>query len=429
MGLGKTYQALHAVADSGLGRVLVVCPSAVKYNWRREAFMHFGASSTVLEGRKPAQGTSPPATPITVINYDILGGWLPWIKAAKFDICLADECQAIKNIDAECTQAMFNLTEYIPHIIAMSGTPATNRVAELWPVLKIIRPDVFGNMRAFMDQYTYPTWTQYGWDYRGAKNLNILNPLLLNTLLLRRRKTLLNLPPKYRHAHLLSMQDPAEYKFAKQDFIGWMRATYGAESEQVKKAQKNKAILKGGYLLRLLAKQKLWHLTQALQHWSTLHPQGKAIVSAIHTPMLDALCRRVPQQGQQYIRIDGSVPAKERLNLVQQFQNDPRCRWAFGQIEAMGVGLTMTAADAVFITELPWAPATLTQLEDRAWRLGRTAPVDVHYMLTGGTVEVPLCTLLQSKQTNVQTVLDGPVNELDLDLTDVVERMIASGKY
>jgi SNF2 family DNA or RNA helicase len=219
------------------------------------------------------------------------------------------------------------------------------------------------------------------------------------------------------------MQDPDEYRFARQDFVGWVRATYGAESEQARKAQKNKALTRGGYLLRLLARQKLWHLTHSLQHWAEAYPNNKAIVSAIHTPMLDALCRRVPN-GQQYIRIDGSVPAKERLALVQRFQNDPKCRWAFGQIEAMGVGLTMTAADAVFITELPWAPATLTQLEDRAWRLGRTAPVDIHYMLTGGTVEVPMCTLLQTKQAHVQTVLDGPVNELDLDLTDVVERML-----
>lgn len=89
MGLGKTIQALYWIRKIRFHRpVVIVCPSSMKYTWQREASLHFNMRTEVLEGRTPAKRLP---GEIVIINYEILGNWLPLLLKAAPRCVVLDE--------------------------------------------------------------------------------------------------------------------------------------------------------------------------------------------------------------------------------------------------------------------------------------------------------------------------------------------------
>lgn len=423
MGLGKTFQALYWLARNTRPRwpALVVCPASVKYNWRNEAYDHFRIASTVIEGHAPDRigGIFNPSTPpITIINYDLLQSWAPALRAMKFKSVIYDEVHAFQNSESIRTTVATDFSHTIPGRLGLSGTPLTNRPADLWPILNILNPSIYPSWDVYAQRYTFPRLTRYGWTFEGGRNLDELNATLLRTIMIRRRKSILKLPGKFRHIRMVEMLDPGEYYEASNNFLHWLGKQFaGKARSRVTKAKKAEKLVKVGYLLRLAAKQKLYGTIQQINGWLDANPTEKAIVFANHTPMLDALGRRLNARS---VIVDGSVAAKTRDEYKHKFQTDPNTRLFIGNLRACGTGLNLTAAANVIMTELPWTPAALTQGEDRAYRLGQTRPVQVHYMIAKGTIEERICDTLQTKQDHVQSVLDGDYDNIDLDLRDLL---------
>ncbi|GAA6106252.1 DNA annealing helicase and endonuclease ZRANB3 isoform X1, partial [Tachysurus ichikawai] len=119
-----------------------------------------------------------------------------------------------------------------------------------------------------------------------------------------------------------------------------------------------------------------------------------------------------------YIRIDGSVPSAERIQLVHRFQNDPETRVAILSIQAAGQGLTLTAASHVVFAELYWNPGHVKQAEDRAHRIGQTSSVHVHYLIAKGTFDVVMWAMLNRKETVTGSTLNGRKDYLKADEAD-----------
>ena len=107
------------------------------------------------------------------------------------------------------------------------------------------------------------------------------------------------------------------------------------------------------------------------------------------------------------VKVDGSVTGANRDKAVQAFQNDDNIRLFIGNINAAGVGLTLTAASSVAFIELPWSPALLDQAEDRCHRIGQKDTVNIYYLLGVDTIEERIVKMLDSKRKILDTVLDG----------------------
>ena len=126
MGLGKTLQVLTYLKKKTEQRsVLVVCPATAKYVWKNEIKKHTRFSGRILSGRKTR--TFKKKRDITIINYDIIHYWKDCLRREGFDVMILDECHYCKNWKAKRTKAISSLGKRIPHIIALSGTPLTNR--------------------------------------------------------------------------------------------------------------------------------------------------------------------------------------------------------------------------------------------------------------------------------------------------------------
>ena len=135
------------------------------------------------------------------------------------------------------------------------------------------------------------------------------------------------------------------------------------------------------------------------------------IVFAHHRSVLNRLCEFASARDESYIRIDGSVPSKERFDLVERFQQSSACRLAILAITAAGVAITLTAASTVFFAELFWTPGAMLQAEDRAHRIGQTSTVRVFYFLARQTIDDMIWPLIQKKMKTLGEVVEGVKNQ------------------
>jgi SWI/SNF-related matrix-associated actin-dependent regulator 1 of chromatin subfamily A len=423
MGLGKSFQALYWAMKTTKARpIVIVCPASLKYNWEREAARHVGMLSTVLEGRKPPKRTrlSEAGHPIFIVNYQILKAWLPYLRRLAPKCVIIDECHHIKNRKSKQYKATALLCTGVKHVIAISGTPLTNRPAELWATLNLILPDKYDSFFSYAQEYCKPKRKPWGWDYSGARNLDKLHNELRKCCMIRRLKkdVMQDLPPKIRIPVSVGIKDPAQYRHASTDFLGWLREKSPSAAARAKKAE---SMARVGYLLRLAARLKVPSVFAWIDEF--LESQdGKLVVFSSNTPMIEALQRRY---GRLAVTVNGKVKGRDRMEACDRFQNLPSVRLFFGNTKAAGVGLTLTAAQVVLFVDFPWTPGDLVQGEDRIHRIGQNGQCMVYYLVARGTIEEHLIEVLQEKQDILEQILDGKGNGDDLDVFDALLRKLS----
>lgn len=424
MGLGKSVQALFAAAESRARPVVIVCPAGLKYHWQNEAALHLNWRAEVLSGRKPPKRGIGLSFRVVIINYDILEKWLPWLRRLDPELIILDEVHFIKNRSALRTQFTQMLCNGVRKIIALSGTPLTNRPAELWVVCNLLWPKKFPSYTKYGFRYCQPSWEFGEIKFKGANRLDELHARLKRYGMIRRLKkdVLSELPPKTRTVLALPLSKPAEYARAESDFLSWLADNFGAG--RARRAAHAKRLVQFGYLKRLAAELKM----HAVREWIDNFLAGtdeKIIVFGVHKKILHGLLERYAGLA---VLIDGGVTGRERQRAVEQFQKRKSTRIIFGNVIAAGTGWNGTAATTVAHVELPWTPGELNQAGDRPHRIGQTRGVNEYFLVARGTVEEKLCGILQDKQSTLNRVLDGDANAVELKILDQLTRLMLNDR-
>lgn len=423
MGLGKTIQALsYAVRLNTSTPVVIVCPASLKAVWESELKQHFGLSCEVLEGRrKPRVRIRLNEVPkFIVVNYDILKSWLPQLKKLRPSLLLLDEAHFLKNSNIDRTRATKSLARVSKRVIAISGTPLTNRPIELHAVIQLVRPDLFPSRLSYAFRYCYPRKQPWGWEFKGASRLKELHSILNTELMIRRKKAdvLKELPAKSRHIIPLAV-NLKEYRTAEKDIVAWLRSI---SIEKAKKAKKAQGLVKIGVLKQLAYEAK----RSAVFEWidnALEQTEDKLVLFCNHRRVLKELEERY---GSMMVQVHGGTSKKQRKVNVQRFQTDQKIRLFAGNFKAAGVGLTLTRSSTVAFIEFPWTPGDLSQAEDRVHRIGQMKSASIYFLIARGTIEEDICKLLQDKQKVLDKVLDGESGEHSLsiykDLLKLIQR-------
>jgi len=419
MGLGKTITSLEYLAhDPARYPAIVVCPASVKYSWEFEA-SRFGIQADIAEGRTPPtrRETNPPR--LFIINYDILKTWVPYLRKLGPQTIILDECHYLASRESQRTEAVADLVAGVSNVLALSGTPLTNRPAELWPTLNILRPQQFDSFWLYGCEYCEPKQNRGKWEYKGAKNLKQLHRILSETVMLRKRKidVLSELPSKTRQTIPVALSDSREYRRASDDFLGWLQAT---KADRVFAAKRAESVVKVGYLLRLAAKLK----ARAVVGWANdflKSTDEKLVLFGVHKKMIQVLKKRVAAKS---VVVDGSVTGRRRKAAIDKFRLDRDTRVFIGNIRAAGTGIDglQKAASTAAFAELWWRPGDMIQAEARVDRIGQENPVTINYLIAAGTIEERMALVLQAKQEVINATLDGDadsVDELDI-LTEMI---------
>jgi SWI/SNF-related matrix-associated actin-dependent regulator 1 of chromatin subfamily A len=463
-GLGKTWQAVAYLAlHTELRPVVVVCPASLKLNWEREINgLMDNARVQIISGRpNNGSGLSSLIGDILIINYDILSDWAEILMEKKIKTLILDEIHKLKNWKTNRTKAVMSMKK-IDHIIGLSGTPIVNRPSEFFVPLHLLDPTSFPSFRRFVSKYTEAKYNGFGWDYSKARNQTELHELLCRTVMIRRLKVdvLKDLPPKVRTVIPTEINNWPEYKKAENDFIEWVRGSreqfnYIKEMKELKyriqdaddsdvrdnliekfqemeskrspldRAQNAQVIVQMEKLKQVSVRGKM----NALKDWieDYLEQKEKLVIFAVHKEVINTLMEELKQYNP--VKIDGSVSMTNRQKAVDAFQTDPNCRLFIGNIQAAGVGLTLTASDTTCFVELPWVSGELLQAEDRVHRIGQKADsINAYYLIAKDTIEEKIMKLLDSKAQVLSQVLDGKEVEGGSLLMELLDSYMTNGK-
>nr|XP_046237913.1 DNA annealing helicase and endonuclease ZRANB3 isoform X2 [Scatophagus argus] len=418
MGLGKTVQAIAAAyIYRQEWPLLVVVPSSLKYPWIEELERWIPelqpGDINLVENKSHTMRIS--SSKVTVLGYGLLtADACPLVEALnrqRFAVVVVDESHYLKSRNAVRTKILVPLIQSAKRAILLTGTPALGRPEELFMQIDALYPRKFGTWTDYTKKYCNARYRYFGprrqWDCRGASNLGELHQRLSQIMIRRLKAEVLSqLPPKIRQRIPFNLPKEAAKEAAANlaEWEGLMKGLQpGVDTTDnpftqvmglITRMYKQTAIAKAGavkdYIKMMLEAEQL-----------------KFLVFAHHLTMLQACTEAVIEAKAGYIRIDGSVPSSERIQLVHKFQSDPETRVAILSIQAAGQGLTFTAASHVVFAELYWNPGHLKQAEDRAHRIGQTSSVNVHYLIAKDTFDTIMWSMLNRKESVTGSTLNG----------------------
>lgn len=423
MGLGKSIQALLAMRRARARPCVIICPAGLKYHWETEAALHCNLRAEILSTTRPPREKIVRSHPIVIINYDILGPWMKFLKKLDPEIVILDEIHFAKNRSAKRTKHVQQLCAGVRKIIAISGTPLTNRPIELWPILNILWPKKFASFQKFGWRYCKPSYEFGQIKFKGAARLPELHKKLKKYGMIRRLKkdVLKDLPPKQRCLVPMPISDPKQYLRAENEFIAWLRENF--DGRRAVRAAHAQRLVQFGYLKRFAAQLKM----PAVHDWldSFLEESDeKIIVFGIHRSIICGLAERYAGRS---VLVHGGIRGRDRQRAYKQFQGSRRCRIFLGN-DAAGVGWNGSCATVTAHIELPWTPGQVAQAGDRMHRIGQTKQTTEYFLVARNTVESRLCEILQTKAGILGETLDGDAGAAGLNIFDMLTKSYLRGE-
>ncbi|MBL1352464.1 MAG: DEAD/DEAH box helicase [Zetaproteobacteria bacterium] len=407
MGLGKTVQALaHVLVEKAEGRlkhpVLVIAPTSLMYNWRREAekfaedlkvlTLH-GAERAKLFAKISEYDLILTTYPLLVRDFDILA-------AQAWHLLILDEAQYIKNPRSKVAQQVRKLDA--SHKLCLTGTPMENHLGELWAQFDFLMPGYLYDQKQFMKIFRKPIEKEGDVARQEALNLRI-RPFMLRRA---KEEVASELPPKTEMIRSTDLNDQQRemyesVRLAMQKKVRDAVATLGMEKSQIivlDALLKMRQVCCDPRLVKGIegavpASAKLEMLSEMLVE---MHEEGRRILLfSQFTGMLKLIEDEVNRLGIGYVKLTGST--KDRITPVESFQEGNIPLFLIS-LKAGGVGLNLTAADTVIHYDPWWNPAAESQATDRAHRIGQEKSVFVYKLITEGTVEEKILELQERKR-------------------------------
>lgn len=430
MGLGKTIQGIGVAEllarEVGIRRVLVICPTSLKSQWRSEIARFSRRDCRLVLGGAAARATQyADDCFFTICNYEQVLRDLLAIERATWDLVILDEGQRIKNWETETSRVIKGLRS--PFALVLSGTPLENRLDELYSVVELVDDRRLGPAYRFLNKHRV---TDERGKVLGYRNLDELRRALAPVLLRRTRADVLGDLPE-RTTEVIRIAPTEE-----------QRELHGAHKRVVASIVSKRFIsemdllrLRTALLMcrlaanstRLVDKQdpgyssKLERLDELLGRIAAERDR-KTVLFSEWTGMLDLVEPLLEKHGLRFVRLDGSVPQKKRHALVHEFQHDPACH-VFVTTNAGSTGLNLQAANTIINVDLPWNPAVLEQRIARAHRMGQKRPVQVFLLVTEDTLEEDLLGALAAKRDLALAALDPESEVTEVDLASGVEEL------
>ncbi len=407
MGLGKTTSTIIAALETGAKKILIICPATLKINWKREIENYSKKSVFIAEGKNFETNHD-----FVIINYDIIKNFHDSKKKGeskilegKFDLVIVDEAHYIKNAQAQRTKLINDIVKDIERVWLLTGTPMTSRPIDYFNLLSLVDSPVAKNWMAYVVRYCAGYQFKVGprkvWNVMGASNLEELRDRTTNTILRRLKEDVLDLPEKIITPIYLRLKSK-EYENLMGEYYEWYRSKPDESNSLTVQFTKLTKVR------QVIANEKT---LQTIELAENIIEQGKKVIIFCNfTESLDAI---VQHFGKSAVKVNGSMSKVERQNSVDRFQEDEKVKVFVGNIKAAGVGITLTAAEAVIMNDLSFLPSDHSQAEDRAYRIGQKNNVLVYYPLFENTIEGLIYDILMAKKQVIATVMGDNVNSAD----------------
>lgn len=442
MGLGKTIQAIGCAEfmrkENLISSVLIVCPTSLKYQWKKEIERFTGCQSVVIEGnhlrRKKMYDDS---TFYKIVSYNSICNDVKILRHMSTDFMIMDEAQRLKNWNTQVAQAMRRI--HADYMVVLSGTPLENKLQELYSIVQIVNPFLLGPLHEFIADTTVLSPSG---QIIGYKNLNEIGERLKGVMIRRRKSDVkLQLPSRMDSIHFVPMTKEQAgmhdefHSVVSQIVTKWNKTHFLSEKDRKR-------------LLLLLSQMRMacdstFILDQRSRHDTKIdelmhmvedmieNGDDKMVVFSQWERMTRLVCQELEKRGIMYANLNGSVPSEKRKQLMDDFTSNPDCR-IFVSTDAGSTGLNLQVASVLVNLDLPWNPAVLEQRIARIYRIGQTKSVQVFNMVAERTIEERMLSTLNFKSNMSEGILDNGTDAVFMEeskfnrLMETVEEVTAS---
>lgn len=424
---------------------LIVVPSSLIFNWLSEikrfapklkVFIYAGVKRPKEKDLNHIFSNYN----IVLSTYSIIRNDIDVLCNYKFECCILDESQFIKNPKSITYQAITRLQRNFS--LAMTGTPIENSILDLWAQMNFVNSGLLNSIKHFYSNYYYPI--------NKDKDENAQNELIkiIKPFVLRRNKNKVAtelLPVNY---NVVYCEMSKEHKRIYDEVKSAVRNKIFSilEEKKYNKKDYNIAIFNGLSKLRIIANcpsldndykwfkgesNKINLIVENI--FSAIENNHKIIIFSSYVMILNLIIKKFEAKQQEllneeiihkqikYSLLHGGT--KDREQQVHNFQNDPDTKLFFISLKAGGFGLNLTEADFIFIVNPWWNPATEQNAIDRANRIGQKKQVFVYRYITNNTLEKKIEIINKNKADNAKIFINddnnNPVNFSKEELEDI----------
>ncbi len=425
MGLGKTVQTLAAAEllrrSKGIGRVLVIAPASVKYQWKTEIEKFTDLPAQIIDGllpRRQALYASPAFYNLT--SYELVLKDVRYMHELRPDLIILDEAQRIRNWTTATARTIKQLKSR--YAFVLTGTPLENKLEELFSVVEFVDGRRLGPAFRFLHEHRMEDEKGTLLGYRGLDRIQAqLAPVLLRRT---RKEVLKDLPERTDQIFRVPLTPKqAEPYYEQSDILAqlmrkWERQGWLSEIDQKRVLcciQNMRMLCNSTFLFdkKTNHSPKLKEFSEIIRELA-LEENRKVVVFSEYERMTHLAGEELRKLGIGFVSLHGGVPSRQRGALIARFRDDPECK-VFLSTDAGGVGLNLQAASAVVNFEPPWNPARLEQRIGRVHRLGQSRPVHVIHMLTADSIEERVWETMRLKKSLFEGVFDSPTAEVSFE--------------
>jgi SNF2 family DNA or RNA helicase len=414
MGLGKTLQAIVALsqhAKTSKATSLIVCPTSLLYNWKEEFHKFNPTLKTIVIDGVPSHRKKMielvDAYDVVITSYTLLQKDIESYRPINFSYAILDEAQHIKNRGTRNARSVKMIQA--DHRLILSGTPIENSLDELWSLFDFLMPGFLSTYDRFMEKYIRVVGEEQ------QQNLEYLRKKVAPFIMRRMKSDVLDdLPPVSElvyHCQLSEVQQQLYRSYAQsaRDELVKLVEKEGFDRVQIHVLATLTRLKQICCHPAIFAKEKAEPGDSAkydmlLDLLQTLVEGGhKTVIFSQYTRMLHIMREDFEQMGIKYAYLDGS--SKNRLEVVNQFNEDKSISVFLVSLKAGGTGLNLVGADTVIHYDMWWNPAVESQATDRVHRMGQKNSVSAYKLITLGTIEEKIAEMQKRKKGLVKKVV------------------------
>ena len=432
MGLGKTIQVITLILKYKEEQKeklpsIVIAPSSLTLNWKNEIQKFAPTLETIvingnLEQRK-MKIKDIKKYDLIITSYDLLKRDLELYEKEDitFKYAIADEAQYIKNSNTQNAKALKSIKAETRY--ALTGTPIENSLAELWSIFDYIMPGYLFKYKKFKQLYEVPIVKDN--DMYSMKKLK----MLIEPFILRRTKkeVLTELPEKTITILNNEMEDEQQ-----KIYLSYLAKAKQEAMQEIEINGVEKSHIKILALLTRL-RQICCHPSLFLEDYNQDSSKLKQCIEIIkdgieaghkillfsgYTSMFDIIEKELLKEDINYYKLTGKTNVNERVELVEDFNQNENVKVFLISLKAGGTGLNLTGADMVIHYDPWWNISAENQATDRAYRIGQKNNVQVYKLITKNSIEEKIYELQEKKSKLIDNVLNTEttfINKLSKD--------------
>lgn len=411
MGLGKTVQVI-TLMEAKKESTLIVCPASLVYNWESE-INRFAPDLSVLvvvgEQQKREQLLREYENyHVTITSYDLLKRDIELYENCRFQYCIVDEAQYIKNLTTQVSRAVKRIPAV--HRFALTGTPIENRLSDLYSIFDFVMPGYLKNYESFKSDYEVPI--VQGQDADSLTRLK----RLVHPFILRRKKedVLKDLPPKMEHVVYVPMTEKQRDLYNAR--LNLLRMDLAKKTEQEWKEERLKMLAELTRLRQICCAPDICYenydggsgkmdtCIELIEN--AIEGEHRLLVFSQFVTMLTKIEQELKKRNIPVLLLSGKNTKEERRTMVEEFQRGQVPVFLIS-LKAGGTGLNLTAADIVIHFDPWWNGAVQNQATGRAHRIGQIRTLSVMKLVAKDSIEEKILKLQERKMELADSVISG----------------------